>query len=170
MLKESLANALDDPAMDLALEQERVDGAPEIVDDGVALDYHDAGIGIDFDLDDVAAVGEGLSWRHAVMRRIEPRFHARRQFRGIARRLRHRENIEAEISARYAEYPIGKTYVLRRDFQKVRSELRAFADDGVSRLIERHARDSKRTRTAGKPRWRTIGVAHYHVDAIRIDA
>ena len=46
MLKESLANALDDPAMDLALEQERVDGAPEIVDDGVALDYDDAGIGI----------------------------------------------------------------------------------------------------------------------------
>src|SRR5436305_9721361 len=71
------------------------------------------------------------------MRRIEPRLHARRQFRGIVRRLRHRKNIEAEISARYAEYPIGKTYVLRRDFQKVRSELRAFADDGVSRLVER---------------------------------
>ena len=46
MLKESLANALDDPAMDLALEQERVDGAAEIVDDGVALNYDGAGIGI----------------------------------------------------------------------------------------------------------------------------
>src|SRR2546421_4988435 len=84
MLKESLANALGDPAMDLALEQERVDGAAEIVDDGVALNYDGAGIGIDLDLDDVAAVGEGLSWRYAVMRRIEPRLHARRQFRGIA--------------------------------------------------------------------------------------
>src|SRR5262249_46045147 len=78
MLKESLANALHDPTMDLALEKERVDGAAEIVDDGVALDCHDAGIGIDLDLDDVAAVGEGLSWRYAVMRRIEPRLHARR--------------------------------------------------------------------------------------------
>jgi hypothetical protein len=29
MLKESLANALYDPAMDLTLEQERVDGAAE---------------------------------------------------------------------------------------------------------------------------------------------
>src|SRR2546425_10853291 len=96
MLKESLANALDDPAMDLALEQQRVDGAAEIVDDGVALNYDVAGIGIDLDLDDVAAVGEGLSWRCAVRRRIEPGFHAPRQFRGIARRLRHRENIEAE--------------------------------------------------------------------------
>src|SRR5262245_53836316 len=151
MLKESLANALYDPAMDLALKKKRVDGAPEIVDDGVALDYNDAGIGIDLDLDDVAAVGEGLSWRHAVMRRIEPRLHARQQLRGIARSLRHRENIEAEISAGHAEYPIGKTYVLRRDFQKVRSELRAFADDGASRLVERRAPDGKRTRTAAEP-------------------
>src|SRR6266403_1641666 len=151
MLKESLANALDDPAMDLALEQERVNGAPEIVDDGVALDYHDAGIGIDLDLDDVAAVGEGLSWRYAVMCRIEPRYHARRQFRGIARDLRHRENIEAEIGAGHAEYPIGKTYVLHRDFKKVGSELRALLDNGASRLVERRARDGKRTRTAAKP-------------------
>jgi len=61
MLKESLANALDNPAVDLALEQERVDGAAEIVDDGVSLNYDGAGIGIDLDLDDVAAVAEGLS-------------------------------------------------------------------------------------------------------------
>ena len=134
-----------------ALEQERVDGAAEIVDDGVALNCDGAGIGIDFDLDDVAAVGEGLSWRYAVMRRIEPRLHACGQFRGIARSLRHRENIETEIGAEHAEYPIGKTYILRRDFQKVRSELRAFADDGASRLVERRARDRKRTRTAAKP-------------------
>src|SRR5262249_57729259 len=96
MLKESLANALYNPAMDLALEQKGVDGAAEIVDDGVALDCDDASIGFDLDLGDVAAVGEGLSWRHAVMRRVEPRLHACRQFRGIARRLRHRENIQAE--------------------------------------------------------------------------
>ena len=73
MLKESLANALYDPAMNLALEQERVDGAPEIVDDGIALDYDAASIGVDLDLGDVAAVREGLSWRHSLMRRVEPR-------------------------------------------------------------------------------------------------
>src|SRR6266404_5079694 len=151
MLKESLANALYDPAMDLALEEERVDGAAEIVDDGVALDCNDAGIGIDLDLDDVTPVGEGLRWRYAVVLGIEPRLHACRQFRGIARRLRQRENIETEVGARHAEYPIGKTHVLRRDFQKVRSELGAFGDDGASRLVERHTRHGKRPRTAGKP-------------------
>src|SRR5258708_23844235 len=115
--------------MDLALEQERVDGAAEIVDDGVAFDYDGAGIGIDLDLDDVAAVGEGLSWRYAVMRRIEPPFHARRQFRGIARRLRRRENIKADIGAVHAECPIGKTYVLRRHLPKVRIQLPSVVAD-----------------------------------------
>src|SRR5262245_32591777 len=103
MLKQSLTDALHDPAMHLALEQEWVDGATEIVDDGIALDYATPGIRIDLDLGDVAAVGEGLSWRYAVMRRVEPRLHACRQFRGIARRPRHRENIEAEIGAGHAE-------------------------------------------------------------------
>src|SRR5947208_13675328 len=117
MLKESLADALDDPAMDLALEQQRIDGAAEIVDDGVALNYDGAGIGIDLDLGDVAAVGEGLSWRHSVMRRVESRLHASRQFRGIARRFRHRDNFDAEIRAGLAESSSRKLYSMRRDVQ-----------------------------------------------------
>ena len=58
---------------------------------------------------------------------------------------------KSSIGAGHAEYPIGKTYVLRRDFQKMRSELRTFANDGASRLVKRRARDGKRTRTAAKP-------------------
>src|SRR5439155_2583881 len=140
-----------EPAIREDVEWRRIDVSDEIIDEGVALNYDGAGIGIDLDLGDVAAVGKGLSWRYAVMRRIEPRLHPRRQFRGIARRLRHRENIKVEIGAGHAEYPIGKTYVLCRDFQKVRSELSAFADDGASRLVKRRARNGKRSRTAAKP-------------------
>src|SRR4029077_16787993 len=99
--------------MNLALEQERVDGAAEIIDDRIALDCDDAGIGVDLDLHNVAAVGEGLSWGYGVRRHVAPRLHARRQFGGIARRLGHRENVEAEIGAGHAEYPVGKMYVLR---------------------------------------------------------
>jgi hypothetical protein len=76
MFKESLANALYDPARDLAFEQERVDGAPEIVDDGIALDYDAAGIGIDLDLGDLAAVGE-------VFRNVAQTF-----TRGVSRKAR----------------------------------------------------------------------------------
>src|SRR5262249_37159312 len=122
-LKESLANALHDPTMDLALEQERADGAAEIVDDSVALNYDGAGIGIDLDLDDVAAVGEGLSWRHAVMRRIEPRLYPCRPFRGVARRLRHRENIEAEVGAGHAEYLSFPKIISARSDDAIRTRL-----------------------------------------------
>src|SRR5439155_24501172 len=108
-----------EPAIREDVEWRRIDVSDEIIDEGVALNYDGAGIGIDLDLGDVAAVGKGLSWRYAVMRRVEPRLHARRQSRGIARRLRHRENIEAEIGGGPTEYPMSKTYVLRLNYQKV---------------------------------------------------
>ncbi len=44
--------------MGLAVDQQRVDGAPDIVDGGVADDFHNAGVRVDFDLADVAAVAE----------------------------------------------------------------------------------------------------------------
>ena len=57
--------------MVLALEQERVNGVAKIVDYRVAFDGDSAGIWIDLDLDDVAAIGEGLRRRHAMMRSVE---------------------------------------------------------------------------------------------------
>ena len=104
------------------------------------------------------------------MRRVEPRLHARRQLGGIARRLGHLENIEAQIGAGHAEYPVGEVDVLRRDLQQMRGELRALVDDGASRLVERRARDRERARAAGKPCRRAVGVAHDHVDPVGIDA
>jgi hypothetical protein len=59
VLEQRLADALDDAAMDLALDQHRVQDEAEIVDDGVVDDGHHAGVGVDLDLGDVAAVGEG---------------------------------------------------------------------------------------------------------------
>src|SRR5262249_36585777 len=151
MLKESLANALHDASMDLALEQERVDGAAKIVDDRVAFDCGDAGIGIDLDLGDVAAVGEGLSWRHAVMCRIEPRLHACRQFRGIARRLRHRETREEEVGGGHPESPTEKTSVLRRYFQKGPSQLLAFVNKGAPPPVGGPPGAGRPPQTAAKP-------------------
>ena len=61
MLPQRLADALRDAAVDLAVHDQRVDRAAEIVDRAVAHDLDYAGLGIDLDLADVAAIRE--SWR-----------------------------------------------------------------------------------------------------------
>ena len=60
LLHQDLAEALGDAAMDLALEPDRVDHRADIVDHGVAIDVDVAGLGIDLDLADMAAVGIGV--------------------------------------------------------------------------------------------------------------
>ena len=57
--------------MNLAFEQQWIDGAAEIVDHRVALDRNRAGVGIDLDLDDVTAVRKSLRQRHLIVRRVE---------------------------------------------------------------------------------------------------
>jgi len=54
-----LADALGDAAMGLPLDQERVDHGAEIIDRAVARDADGAGLGVDLDLGDVAAIGKG---------------------------------------------------------------------------------------------------------------
>ena len=54
-----LAGALHDAAMELALDQQRVDHVADIVNRGVADEAHLAGVGVDLDLADVAAVRIG---------------------------------------------------------------------------------------------------------------
>src|SRR6266480_1150896 len=119
MLKESLANALYDPAMNLALEQERVDGAAEIVDDRIALDRDDAGVGIDLDLGDVAAVGIRLGGGRSRRGRIEARLHSGRNTFRIARRRRDLEQAEAAVGAGDAEGAVGELDVARRCLQQI---------------------------------------------------
>ena len=53
-----MADALDDPALDLARGAERIDDAPDVVDRRDALHLHLAGLDVDRDLDDVDAEGE----------------------------------------------------------------------------------------------------------------
>ena len=59
MLAERLADALDDAAMDLAVDDHRIDRAADVIDGGIADQFDDAGLGVDFDLADMAAIGEG---------------------------------------------------------------------------------------------------------------
>ena len=56
VLQQRLADALHDAAMQLAVDQHRIDDGAEVVDRGVLHDLDVAGVGIDLDLADVAAV------------------------------------------------------------------------------------------------------------------
>ena len=60
ILEQRLADALGDAAMDLALDDHRVDDVAEIVDRDEVHDLDDAGVGIDLDLADMRAgrIGE----------------------------------------------------------------------------------------------------------------
>ena len=56
VLDQRLPDPLRDAAVGLAVDDHRVDGAADVVDGGVAHDRDHAGVGIDLDLADVAAV------------------------------------------------------------------------------------------------------------------
>src|SRR6267378_1920519 len=58
MLPHGLADALDDGAVGLAVDNERIDAAGHIVDAGVAGNRHFAGVRVHLDLADRAAVGK----------------------------------------------------------------------------------------------------------------
>ena len=59
MLEPSLAEALRDAAVKLAVDDRRIDAPPDIVHPDEALKLDGAGIGIDFDLARVGSVGDG---------------------------------------------------------------------------------------------------------------
>src|SRR2546429_244554 len=68
LLEQRLARALHDAAVSLAVENERIHGAADVVHGCQAHDFHHAGVGIDFHLAHLAAVGkrgdaEGLGMR-----------------------------------------------------------------------------------------------------------
>jgi hypothetical protein len=60
LLHQGLAQPLRDAAMDLALEADRVHYGADVVDDDVADDLQRAGIGVDLNLTDMAAIGIGV--------------------------------------------------------------------------------------------------------------
>src|SRR5471032_951823 len=58
LLPERLADSLHDRAMRLAMDDERIDATADIVDRGIAAERQPAGVGVDLDLADGAAIGK----------------------------------------------------------------------------------------------------------------
>ena len=71
-LHQRLARALRDAALDLAFQQLRIDHRADIVDHGVIHQLDLAGIGIDLDLAEMAAIGEGVLRRREGAGLVKP--------------------------------------------------------------------------------------------------
>ena len=82
VLEEGLAQALDDAAVDLSLDEERVDHVAHVVDHGVADHAHRARGLVDLHLADVAAVREGDAGRHEGRRLAEAGLESGGSWRG----------------------------------------------------------------------------------------
>ena len=74
-----MADPLGYSALDLAGGQQRIDQPPIIVHGGITFEGHDTGLGVDFDLGDMAAVRKGEHVQHIVGGAVETGSHARRE-------------------------------------------------------------------------------------------
>src|SRR4051794_24699936 len=83
VLPQRLADALGDPTVGLAVQNEWIDGSADIVDRSIAHELDMAGIGIDLDLGDVRSVRESGFLEQVVGRCRKLSGELRRQVRAI---------------------------------------------------------------------------------------
>ena len=134
--------------MDLALEADRVHHRADIVDDDIADDLQSAGIRVDLDLTDVAAIGIGVVVGGEGAGLVEAAFEAWRQAAGLERRFGDIGDADAPVGAGHREItPIGadrKFYVGIGGFEQLRGNAFALGDDLVGRHPQGRAADHRR--------------------------
>ena len=147
MFAHRLAEALDDAAVDLAFDEQRVHDLAEVVDDRVARDFADAGFGVDLDFADVAAVRPGVRGvlEFAVGGEALGAFDVRLRL-GDAGDF---EEADAAVGAGDAEFAVGVFDVGGGRFEFVRGDGFAFLDDVLDGDADRAARHGDRARAAG---------------------
>ena len=154
-LPHRLANPLGDPAVGLAVHDQRVDRPPDIVDRGVAEDLDRPGLGVDLDLADVAAVGKDRGVHLVVRDRGKP---------GAGSGLEERQ---AAVGAGDEIPSVRVPDVDRGGLQTVGRRLPARFDQRIGGLDDDrsgHAHRPARMRAAAD--MDDVGVARHHVDAL----
>src|SRR6266436_6494542 len=111
-LPHRLADPLGDAAMALSMHDQRVDAAPDIVDDGIAGGLDPARLRINLYLADRTAIGEDRVVHLIVGDDCEPALQTVE-----SRLLRQLEKIEAAIGARRCETAILEGDLVRRRFE-----------------------------------------------------
>ncbi len=131
----------------------------------------DAGLGIDLDLADVAAVREVAGARAVGRGLVQAGLHAGRQLVELERGLRHLVDAEAAVGAGDGEAAVLELHVGFRRLQHVGGELLALGDDLFADQHDGAAAHSGRARAAGAHAERDrVGVALDELDPVGIDA
>src|SRR5215470_15415437 len=116
-------------AVYLAVHDQRVDGAPDIVDRGVAHDLYHPGIGVHLDLADVTTIGETGEVHGLVAFGSERSAQFVRQVVAAPRPGRDLEQSDRPVGAFDAEPAVDKFEIGRGGFQDVACDLRTLGDD-----------------------------------------
>src|SRR6516162_5041646 len=135
---------MGDPAVDLAMHDQRVDRPADIVDRRIAGDFDDAGIGIDLDLADMTAIGETREIYCLVA------FGRERPAQFVGQIVAPQsfgsdlEDAERPLGSLYPETAVGELQIGRGGFHHMTGDLQTLGDD-VARSIEHHdAREAQR--------------------------
>ena len=137
LLHQRVAQPMHDAAMHLAGQQARIHDDPAIGDRGQAIDPHAAGLGIDLDLADHDAGGEGFDL--VAEQRVAFERLAGRQL----------EQADAAVGADDLEGAVAIGDVGRRRLEPLGGQVAAALDHHVGRALERRAADDGRGGAAG---------------------
>ena len=122
-----LADALRDRAVGLAVQDQRIDGAADVVDGGIADELDRSQLGIDLDLADMAAVGKAADPDRLVALGRQRAAQIVRQIVALAGRARHLEYPDRAVGAFHGEHAGGEFDVVLGGFEHVGGDLLALA-------------------------------------------
>ncbi len=138
-LAQRLPGALHDAAMDLAVQDQRIDRLAAVVHRGIAADRNEAGLRIDLDLADRRAGGIGGNAPDEARRALERRAHLRRQRRIGLDGAGDIEDIEPAVGARRDEEAVGEIHLALRAADQRREHFARLDDDAVRGLHQQRA-------------------------------
>ena len=148
IFEQHLADALGDAAMDLSFDDQRVHDNPEIVDHGITIDADIAGIGIDFDFGDMAAVRKA-DRRRVVVDLVGQRIRQIVRCTGNAAGFfRKAHDADITIGAGDRKYAVGELDILDRRFQHMAGKFLAVIDDDAGTFDNRATGRNHRARSA----------------------
>ena len=148
VLHQDLADALRHAAVDLAVQQHRVEHRADIVDHGVARDLHRAGLAIDLDFADMASVRIVLHVGAIDRGRGQTAFHVLRQFCRVRRGPRDLPHGQCPVGLRAGENSLREVDVGDIDAEQMGGKRLRLGGDLFDRAVECRSGERRRARAS----------------------